>query len=93
MYKYIQAQANIRNMNDLNNQVFEHVEKNPDAVVKQFRAYLESQKDKEKEPQYDYQEFQNYDMQGGDDEDEDEDDRGNKFSNNNMGRLNKYAMS
>ena len=87
MWRYIQTQSNIRHMNDLNNQVFEYVEKNPELVVKQFKDYIDSQK--EKEDKFQVQEFPNYDMQTNHNQD-DEEDEDNNYSKNT--RQNKYAM-
>jgi hypothetical protein len=90
MSKYIQQQANIRHMNDLNAQVFDYVEKNPDKVVQQFHAYLESLRDKEESIQG--INFHQYEIsQNSDKEESDEEDEPYTFGQN-AGRLSKYAM-
>jgi ELMO domain-containing protein len=90
MSKYIQQQANIRHMNDLNAQVFDYVEKNPDKVVQQFHAYLESLRDKEESIQG--INFHQYEIsQNSDKEESDEEDEPYTFGQN-AGRLSKYTM-
>ena len=76
-------------MNDLNNQVFDYVEKNPVLVIQQFKDYIESQK--EKEDKYQMQEFPDYNIQHNMDEDGENNGENEKPSGN-LGRINKYAM-
>jgi len=71
-------------MDDINTQVCEYVEKNPENAIKQFHTYLDALKDK-KESNNEI-DFQQYDI------DADEPDEEEYNMNQNVGRLGKYAM-
>lgn len=74
-------------MNDINNAVFEYVEKNPEKVVQQFHAYLDSQKDNE-EHFSNNEDFQQYNLEKS----EESEDLGEYKFEQNKGRVSKYAM-